>query len=117
MILPWANTEMMNIFLAHVSSAFNDYFMIMIVDQAGWHVSKGLNIPENIRLVPQPAHSPELNPTEHIWKEIKEKYFYNRVYKSLDHVEDTLCVALNELASDPERVRSLTNFPYMRITH
>ena len=93
LILPSANTEMMNIFLEHVSSAFKDYFLIMIVDQAGWHLSKALKVPENIRLVPQPAHSPELNPTEHVWKEIKEKFFHNRIFRSLDHVEDTICIA------------------------
>jgi len=117
LILPSANTEMMNIFLEHVATVFKDYFLIMIVDQAGWHLAKALKVPENIRLLPQPAHSPELNPTEHVWKEIKEKYFHNRIFKSLDHVEDTICVALKELASEPDRIRSLTNFPYMRITH
>ena len=116
LILPSANTDMMNIFLEHVSSDFKKFFIIMVVDQAAWHFSKGLKIPDNIRLVAQPAHSPELNPAEHIWDEVKEKYFYNRAFKSLDHVEETLCIALNELAENPQRVRKLTNFPYLRIT-
>jgi transposase len=38
----------------------------MIMDQAGWHTAKTLNIPENIRIVSLPPYSPELNPVEHV---------------------------------------------------
>ncbi len=64
LILPSADTEMMGLFLEHVSSTFAKYFIVMQVDQAGWHVTKELTIPENIRLIAQPAYSPELNPVK-----------------------------------------------------
>ncbi len=70
-----------------------------------------------ISLIHQPAHSPELNPTEHIWEEIREKYLHNIAFSSLYQFEQTLFVALNELEKDPTRLTSLTNFPYMKITH
>jgi hypothetical protein len=60
LILPYANTKMMNLFLKQVSQEFAEYFIIMQVDKAAWHLSKSLQIPENIRLLPQPSHSPEL---------------------------------------------------------
>lgn len=41
------------------------------VDGAGWHKSTGLKIPENVKLIAQPSHSPELNPEEHIWDELR----------------------------------------------
>ena len=66
LILPSANTEMMNIFLNQVSQDYPDYFILMLIDQAGWHRSNRLEVPENIHLIEQPAHSPELNPVEHI---------------------------------------------------
>jgi len=50
LLLPWANTDMMNIFLEEVSKDFIECLVIMQVDQAGWHKSKHLKIPENIRL-------------------------------------------------------------------
>ena len=50
LILPDANTAMMNLFLGEVSHAFSNYFIVMQVDQAGWHRSNELVIPENIRL-------------------------------------------------------------------
>ena len=59
LILPSANTEMMSLFLKHVSTTVAKYFVVMQVDQAGWHQSKELKIPANIRLIAQPAYSPE----------------------------------------------------------
>ena len=115
LILPFANTEMMTIFLDQVSKDFKDFFVIILGDRAGWHLSKRLNIPENIRLIPQPVHSPELNPVEHIWDEMREKYFHNKALKSLDEVENVLCKGINRLNSRPEKLKSLTNFSYMNI--
>lgn len=116
LVLPFANTAMMNLFLRHVSSEFAQYFIILQLDRAGWHRAKHLEIPENIRLLPQPAYSPELMPVEHLWEEIREKHFYNRIFNSLDAVEATLCKALKNLMDIPEQIRSMTFFPHMRIT-
>lgn len=115
LVLPYANTEMMNLFLEQVSMEFPDYFLIIQVDGAAWHNSKALVIPENIRLITQPAHSPELNPVEHLWENIKEKHFYNQVVDSIDAVMDKLCQGLNELISAPETLRSMTYFPHLRM--
>lgn len=114
LILPGADTQMMNLFLEHVSRTFASYFIVMQVDQAGWHAAKDLQIPENIRLIPQPAYSPELNPVEHVWEELREKHLHNLVLPSLDEVIDKVCEGLNQLEAEPERLRSLTYFPHFR---
>jgi transposase len=106
---------MMNLFLTYVSETFSEYFLVMQVDQASWHHSKALVLPENIRLIKQPPYSPEVNPVEHVWDEIREKYFHNRVFSSLDLLTDTLCHALNMLADNPQRITSMTNFPHLQI--
>jgi transposase len=111
LILPYVNTQMMNLFLQQVSVEFADYFIILQVDKAAWHRSNSLKVPENIRLVYQPSYSPQLMPVEHLWDEIREKHFYNRIFKSLSQVEDELNLGLVELLSEPERLRSLTFFP------
>lgn len=116
LILPWADTEMMNLFLRHLSDEFRDYFLLLLMDQAGWHVSNALQVPENIRLIPFPPHSPELNPAEHVWEELREKHFHNRAFASLDEVEEKLCAGLISLSASEDRVRSLTGFPYLNIT-
>lgn len=57
-VLPSADSAMMNLFLSPVSQTFADFFIVMQVDQAGWHHCKALVVPENIRLLAQPASSP-----------------------------------------------------------
>lgn len=116
LVLPHANTQMMNLFLEQVSQEFTDYFIVMQVDQASWHRCDALVVPENIRLLLQPPYSPELNPTEHIWEEIREKHFYNWVFESIDAVMDRLCQGLQDLMKIPERLRSMTYFPHLRLT-
>jgi len=114
LILPMADTAMMNLFLEHVATTFADYFIVMQVDQAGWHQANDLQVPENIRLIPQPAYSPQLNPTEHIWEDLREKQFPNVACSSLDEVIDRLCEGLIQLESEPQRLRSMTYFPHFR---
>jgi hypothetical protein len=116
LILPSADTAMMNRFLEHVSQTFSKYFIVMQVDGAGWHHSDELVVPSNMRLIEQPPYSPEVNPVEHVWDELREKYFHNRVFPSLEALIDVLCQALNELADDPKRLRSLTGFPHLNVT-
>ncbi len=60
------------------------------------HRSKELIVPANIRLIEQPAYSPEVNPVEHLWEELREKYLHNRLFSSLDPLIEVLCQALNE---------------------
>lgn len=115
LLLPYTNTEMMNIFLKQVSDDFSSYFIVMQVDQAGWHGSGDLVIPDNIRLIPQPAYSPELNPVEHLWDELREKYFVNGYSESLDELIQRLCDGLMELESDSKHIRSMTYFPHLRM--
>ncbi len=121
LVLPYANTEMINLFvrkaheLGQVTEEFKDYFLIIQVDGAAWHSSKDLAIPENIRLITQPAHSPELNPVEHLWESIRAHHFYNRVFDSMDAVMDKLCQGLNELISAPAQLQSMTYFPHLKI--
>jgi transposase len=66
----------------------------MLADQAGWHIAQNLEVPENIRLIKLPPRSPELNPAEHIWEELREKNFSNKACRDLDEVEDNLCRGL-----------------------
>jgi len=113
MICPVMNTEQMGQFLARVSAAHPQDFMVMIVDGASSHVAKALVVPENIRLHRLPGYSPELNPQEHIWDEIREKEFPNRVFSDMSGVVRTLETGLPRLASDRDRVRSICAWPWI----
>ena len=113
MICPAMHTENMGAFLAQVSAAHPKDFIIMVVDGASSHVAKALVVPENIRLHRLPPYSPELNPQEHLWDEIREKEFPNRVFSDMAGVVRTLAAGLPRLASDHARVRSICTWPWM----
>jgi transposase len=115
LLLPRANTAMMNLFLDHVGKEFADYFIVMQMDRAGWHDTDDLVIPENIRLILQPAYSPELNPVEHLWDYLRETYFHNWAAPTLKHVIEVLIDGLQLLAADGQLLQSMTNFPHLRV--
>jgi len=113
MICRKMNTERMGEYLAQVSIAHPEEFIVMVVDGASSHVAKDLVVPENIRLLRLPSYSPELNPQEHVWDEIREKEFPNRVFADLPSVTRQLETGLPTLAADHDRVRSLTAWPWI----
>lgn len=114
LILPLVNMQTMSISLAEVANRHAEEFVLMVLDGAGWHQAIELEIPENIRLVRLPPYSPELNPTEHLWDEIREKWFPNLVFRELDAVEDVLEQALHSLENDATRVESITGFGWVK---
>ncbi|MCF8169456.1 MAG: IS630 family transposase [Rhodoferax sp.] len=113
MICREMNTKRMNEFLTQVSAAHDKDFMVMVVDGASSHVSKDLVVPENIRLLRLPPYAPELNPQEHVWDEVREKEFPNRVYADLKSVIVQLEEGLPRLASNTTGLRSLTAWPWI----
>lgn len=113
LVLPWVNAETMSVFLSEVGRRHAHEFVLMVLDGAGWHVAGDLVVPENMRLVRLPPRSPELNPAEHLWDEIREKRFANRVFDSLDAVDGELADELRALECDPARVQSLAGFDWI----
>ena len=113
LVLPWVFSVAMNVFLAEIAKRHPDKYILMFLDQAGWHKAKDLDIPPNIRLVSLPPYSPKLNPAEHIWDELREKYFHNIAFDSIGAVEDQLVVGLKSLENDAELVQSTTGFNWI----
>ena len=107
------NTENMNAFMAQVSQVHSGEFIVMVVDGASSHKSKDLTIPENIRLLALPGYSPELNPQEHIWDEVREKAFPNLVLDEMAAVVQCLNEEMGALASNAPRIQSITAWPWI----
>jgi len=112
-ICPQMNTQRMSEFLEQVGQRYPRDFIVMIVDGASSHRGKDLVAPENIRLLSLPAYSPELNPVEHLWDDLREKSFHNRVFESIDALEHHLCDSLRNLELDHQRVRSIVAWPWI----
>jgi transposase len=97
----------MQISLDVIAGRYPHENIIMTMDGAGWHKSSSLILPSNLRIHFLPPYSPELNPQEHIWDELREKNFHNRTFDSMDVLEDHLVRALSGLEMDHDKVRSI----------
>ena len=113
LVLPYADTEAMSRFLKEVSRRHPGDYILMFMDQAGWHRSAGLKVPPNTELAYLPPRSPELNPQEQVWDELREKFFGNRFFRSIKGVMDRLVEGLRHIESSPQAVASLTQRDWM----
>ena len=75
------NTEWTNEFLRQVSQDYPDDYMLLVMDNAIWHKSSTLEIPSNVELAFIPPYTPEMNPIEQVWKEIRKRGFKIRLSK------------------------------------
>lgn len=106
LIMPYCNTSCMNLFLMELSKVYPDDTILLVCDGAAWHRAKALAIPANIRLLFLPPATPEMNPIEQVWKEIRKLGFRNEIFASLDKVVDRLCDTICSLSR--HAIRSMT---------
>ena len=85
----------------------------MVLDGAPNHRCGDLALPDNISLLFLPPYSPQLNPKENLWDEIREKIFKNYALKSIDAVRAKLQKAILYIERNAEIVKSITSFPYI----
>jgi hypothetical protein len=112
LILPYANSDCMEFFLKSLSENFYQYRIILAMDNASWH-SRKTDI-DNIVPLFQPAHFPEVNPAERVWKHIRENGgFKNKTFDSLNDVEISLCSAVRNILENKETIKSLTGFKWI----
>jgi hypothetical protein len=108
LILPFCNTEAMQLHLDEIAlTVAPDAHAILLVDQAGWHISDKLSVPANISIVLLPPKSPELNPTENVWQFMRDNWLSNRVFATGEDIVDHCCQAWNKLVAQPWRIMSI----------
>ena len=108
------NTDEMGTFLDQISVKYPEDYILMVVDGASSHKAKALQIPDNIGLITLPPYSPQLNPQENVWDEVREKNFPNRVYSTMGAVRDQLRTGLAKLADASAAMTALTAWPWIR---
>ena len=96
-----------------LSKRFSDYFLLVVYDGAPCHSEGALALPENVRVISLPPYSPELNPCENSWEDMREKFFKNIVFDSLQTVEDQLVVACNFYEANPRILKSITGWEWI----
>ena len=98
----------MNLHLAEIAkNVAAGAHVVLLVDQAGWHMTDKLAVPENITILPLQAKCPELNPVENLWQFMRDNWLSNRVFKSYDDIVDHCCDAWNKLIEQPWRIMSI----------
>jgi transposase len=113
LVLPFANTEAMSVFLEELSRRYPDEQLLIFMDRAGWHRAKALRIPENVELGFLPPYCPDLNPQEQIWDELREKFFGNKLFGCLQTVVDTAAKGLRQLEQSPEKIKKMVSWNWI----
>jgi transposase len=104
----------MNLFLAHFAATLpEDVRVVIVLDGAGWHDPRALDIPANLTLIFQPPYCPELNPVERLWLYLKERFLSIRVLDDTNAIIDACCAAWKKLLAEENRIQSLCAFPWI----
>ncbi len=111
--MPTSNTACCQAFLQVLARKFARQDILLVVDGAPNHRCGDLAVPDNITLLYLPPYSPELNPKENLWDEIREKIFKNYALKSIYAVRAKLKQAVLYIERNPKLVQSITSFPYI----
>ena len=108
MVLPFCNTAGMNLHLAEISRMVSPgRHAVLLLDQAGWHLSGEVALPANITLLPLPAKCPELNVMENVWQFMRDNWLSNRVFRDHDDIVGHCCHHWNRLVDQPWRIMSI----------
>lgn len=111
-ILPKVNIDLFNRVLADLARHFElgkDKHILLVLDQAGWHTSEQVKLPEGLHLEFLPAYSPELQPAERLWS-ILDEPIVNRCFETIEQLEQTLFERCRFLLKQQDFIRGLTDF-------
>jgi transposase len=108
LVLPRCNIPAMTLHLAEIAAVVAPgAHAVLLLDQAGWHLSDQVVVPANITLLPLPPKCPELNPVETIWQFLRDNWLSNRVFSSYSNIVDHCCHTWNKLVAQPWTIMSI----------
>ena len=114
-LIPRVNTRWLNVVYQNfaIDAGVSANRMVLLVqDNAGWHSSQKVKIPEGIILEFLPAYSPELQPAERLWTLVDEP-LVNRYFETIDEIEELLIKRCNVLSNMKEEIKNLTNYHWL----
>jgi transposase len=116
-LLPYVNTDLFNRVLKDFAESYQlgkDKRVILPLDQAGWHTTQKLQVPDGIPLVLLPPYSPELQPAERLWTLVNEP-LVNRAFASIEDVEELVYQRCQRLLRQSDLIRGLTSYHWLPI--
>lgn len=108
LVLPRLNKDWMMLMLKELSERYPNNYLLVVCDGASAHKISKEALPSNMQLTFLPPYSPQLNPQENIWDDMREKFFYNVVFNSMNGVDSILIDACNHYENNPSIVKSIT---------
>ncbi len=113
LLAPTIHSEMINAFFEQFAKEVpSDVQVVMVWDQAGFHTSKTVRIPDNLTIVSLPAYSPELNPLENLWHYLRSHYWSNRTYADYDELRLAAIDAWQKAVLNPKLIQSVCRASY-----
>lgn len=109
--LPGMDSLCLEAFLKHLGEAYSDHHLLVVLDGAPSHTSSQIKLPENVSLMRFPAYSPELNPVERWFQEFR-RALSNKIFETVEPLQEALTKALEPYWRDLARLRSLTGFSW-----
>jgi len=100
------STSIFEAYLYEFSQHRPEQAKIVVIDNAGFHSTKNIRIPENIFLLRIPPYSPELNPCEQVWAWIKNRY-KNKVFQNIEDLKTWLHDIVLEMK--PKTIKSIVS--------
>src|SRR5512144_1765023 len=114
LIMPELNTAVVNLFLEQFARQLAPgVHAVLLWDNAGYHVAKGVVVPSNVSLIGLLPYSPELNPVENLWHYLRAHYWSHGVYPDYDTLLAVATETWRKVCLDPEKVRSICGAPYL----
>ena len=105
------NTLNTKIFLKELKKFYEDYYLIIVWDNAGFHRSKRLEN-EDLSIIFLPSYSPQLNPVERFFQEIR-KVTANQIFENIEVQENLIEKALVDWMKNKEKVQNLCSYDWI----
>lgn len=108
LVMPQANSDSMQHHLDLIAAAVTPgKYAVLVMDRVAWHMTKKLLVPANLSILPLPPYSPELNPVEQMWQQLRQSDWANRCFTGYNEIVAVCCQAWNRFACQPDTIRNL----------
>lgn len=108
LVMPTINSYAMKIHLEHITERIPEgRHAAILLDRAAWHTTSRLKKFTNLTLIPLPKASPELNPVEQLWQQLRDNDLSNCCFDGYEDIVETCCLAWNRYTERPGAIRRL----------